>query len=389
VRAYGDAPTLADLKSRLVTLNKPVIKVFDPPSKRLAERPVTVPLRIKLTFLEQLEACTYLGMDFRMALTICLQTTSTKSPKGRRMAEVICDLREKVSRGIPFSQAIACYPQIFDDVVQGILSAGEDGGTLGESLTNARKIWSRNEELGHRLWMMMIYPAVVFCTTLGVVGILMTKVVPQFLGVMSEMQIELPMPTRLLMVTSQFCSQHPLALTIGSLVGLGLMMRLPAFIRATPALHGVALRLPILGRLSLLLLRANFCRTFAQLKYAGAKTTQALLLCRDLSWNYLYRSAVARSLVRVQAGEALAAALADDEDIFGEMVVNGLTFMEASGADPTGLFRLTGLLERQLDSYITAIRQVLDPVLIVLLGFIVGGIVFATFLPAMEILQKV
>jgi type IV pilus assembly protein PilC len=85
----------------------------------------------------------------------------------------------------------------------------------------------------------------------------------------------------------------------------------------------------------------------------------------------------------------LSTALEQDVDIFGEMVVNGLTFMEASGADSEGLFRLTNLLERQLDSYIIGIRQVLDPLLILFLGAVVGGIVFATFLPAIEILQRI
>jgi type IV pilus assembly protein PilC len=139
----------------------------------------------------------------------------------------------------------------------------------------------------------------------------------------------------------------------------------------------------------LLLLRANFVRTFAQLKHARAKTTQALLLCRDLSWNYEYRSAIGRTLVRVQRGESLAAALNDDRDIFGELVINGLSFMEAAGAGSEGLFRLTTLLERQLDSRLAALRQVLDPLLIIVLGLIIGGIVFATFLPAMEIIQRI
>ena len=139
----------------------------------------------------------------------------------------------------------------------------------------------------------------------------------------------------------------------------------------------------------LLLMRANFVRTFAQLKHARAKTTQALLLCRDLSWNYEYRSAIGRTLVRVQRGESLAAALNDDRDIFGEMVINGLAFMEVAGAGSDGLFRLTTLLERQLDSRLTALRQILDPLLIIGLGLVIGGIVFATFLPAMEIIQHI
>src|SRR6516162_8264737 len=112
------------------------------------------------------------------------------------------------------------------------------------------------------------------------------------------------------------------------------------------------------------------------------------MLCRDLSWNYEYRSAVARTLMKVR-GEPLSRALKEDVDIFGDMVVRGLAFMEVSGSGSDGLIRLTNLLERQLDSYINAIRQVLDPLLVLFLGGVIGGIVFATFLPAIEILRRV
>src|SRR5260370_38731816 len=127
---------------------------------------------------------------------------------------------------------------------------------------------------------------------------------------------------------------------LGLIAGTVLLVsRVPSYVRKHPHFHGRVLRLPGIGALMLLLLRANFVRTFAQLKMARAKTTQALLLCRDLSWNYEYRSAVARTLVRVHRGESLAAALRDDLEIFGDLVVNGLTFMEASAAGTQGLFK--------------------------------------------------
>jgi len=108
----------------------------------------------------------------------------------------------------------------------------------------------------------------------------------------------------------------------------------------------------------------------------------------DTLWsNYEYRSAVARTLIKVQRGESLSRALEEDTDIFGDMVVRGLAFMEVSGSGSEGLIRLTSLLERQLDAYINAIRQILDPLLVLFLGGVVGGIVFATFLPTISILQ--
>jgi type IV pilus assembly protein PilC len=388
VSASIEAASAAELNLRLTNLNRPVIRVELAQRPKTSSQTVRVPLRTKLTFIEQLETSAYLGMDFRTALTICLSTIARRSKAGRRMASVIADLRDRVSRGAGFSQAISVYPQIFDEVAIGLIAAGEEGGTLSQALTNVRKIWARNDDLQHRVLVMLTYPIIVLLAACGVIWLLMTKVVPQFIHVLSEMHAELPLPTRMLLEISHFGSQYPILLFLGLIAIVAAILRLPALVKRTPRSHRLVLRLPVVGKLLLLLIRANFSRTFAQLKTARAKTTQALLLCRDLSWNYEYRSAVARTLVRVHRGESLASALCDDVEIFGDLVVNGLTFMEASGAGSEGLFRLTELLERQLDSYLGAVRQILDPLLIIVLGVVIGGIVFATFLPAVQILQS-
>jgi type IV pilus assembly protein PilC len=389
VKASIEAASTAELNLRLINLNRPVVHVEPAERRKINDQSIRVSLRTKLTFIEQLETSAYLGMDFRTALTICLNTTSQRTKSSRRMASVIAELRDRVSRGSSFSQSIKIYPQIFDDVAVGLISAGEEGGTLSEALTNVRKVWARNDDLQHRLLMMLIYPVIVLLAACGVVWLLMAKVVPQFIHVLAEMRAELPLPTQILLQVSQFSSQHPTLLLFGVAMVSVAILHLPTLVKKAPHCHGFVLRLPIFGKLLLLLIRANFSRTFAQLKTARAKTTQALLLCRDLSWNYEYRSAVARTLVRVHRGEPLAAALRDDVEIFGDLVVNGLTFMEASGAGSEGLFRLTELLERQLDSYLGAVRQILDPLLIIILGVVIGGIVFATFLPAVQILQNI
>jgi type IV pilus assembly protein PilC len=389
VTASVQAASSAELNHRLISLNRPVIHV-EPAEKPKAGNPsMRVPLRTKLTFIEQLETSAYLGMDFRAALTICLNSTSRRSKADRRMVSVIADLRDKISQGSSFSAAIRLYPQIFDEVAIGLISAGEQGGTLNQSLTNVRKIWARDDDLQHRLLMMLIYPVIVLSAACGVVWLLMTKVVPQFIHVLTEMHAKLPFPTRILLHVSQFISEHPIFLLLGIATIAIASLRLPTLVKRAASWHNFALHLPIFGKLLLLLIRANFCRTFAQLKTARAKTTQALLLCRDLSWNYEYRGAVARTLVRVHRGESLAVALHDDVEIFGDLVVNGLTFIEASGAGTDGLFRLTDLLERQLDDYLATIRQILDPLLIIILGVVIGGIVFATFLPAIQILRNI
>src|SRR5258708_23815451 len=194
------------------------------------------------------------------------------------------------------------------------------------------------------------------------------------------MHANLPLPTVCFLNLSQLCNHYRLVV-LGLIAGTVLLVsRVPSYVRKHPKFHGRVLRLPGIGALMLLLLRANFVRTFAQLKHARAKTTQALLLCRDLSWNYEYRSSIGRTLVLWQRGESLAAALNDDRDIFGELVINGLSFMEAAGAGSDGLIRLTTLLERQLGSRLAALRQGLGPLLVVVLGFIIGARVSGAFL---------
>jgi type II secretory pathway component PulF len=161
IRASIDAASEGELNLRLINLNCTVIHVESADRQKINDQSTRVSLRAKLTFIEQLETSAYLGMDFRTALTICLNTTSQRTKTSRRMASVIADLRDRVSRGSTFSQAIKTYPQIFDDIAIGLISAGEEGGTLSEALTNVRKIWARNDDLQHRLLMMLIYPVIV------------------------------------------------------------------------------------------------------------------------------------------------------------------------------------------------------------------------------------
>ncbi len=389
-RATAEAASLAELNSRLFQQNKPVVQVSERAGQRSGgKRPAGARLRSKVLFLQQLEACVYLGMDLRTALGLCIDSSSGKSRANRAMVEVLKTVRNAVSKGVPFSRALAACPAAFDEVSVGLIAAGEEGGTLSEAITDVRRIWARNEELRHRLAMMLIYPAVVMCAAVGVVWLLVARVVPQFVSVLSEMKVDLPWPTRLLLFVSSVVRDRPWAVLACSVLLVVGLLRLPRVVRSRPSLHRWALRVPVFGRLNTLLIQANFSRTFAQLKGAGARTTQALLLCRDLSWNFEYRAAIARALLRVQRGEPLSRALADDPEIFGEMLVNGIGFMELSGAGSEGLQRLTELLERELDGAINTLRQVLDPLLILLLGAVIGGIVFATFLPAIQILENI
>jgi type II secretory pathway component PulF len=165
-RSRADAGSLSELNARLFHLNKPVVKILDRERKN-DRRQRRIPLRLKLTFLEHLEASCHLGMDLRTALGICFENISKRSLAGRQLAGVVGELRDKVTRGISFARAIGHFPHLFDEVAVGLIAAGEEGGTFNESLTNVCRIWARNEDLHHRLLMMLIYQAALFSIVLN------------------------------------------------------------------------------------------------------------------------------------------------------------------------------------------------------------------------------
>src|SRR5260221_5696558 len=155
-----DAASAAELNLRLINLNRPVLHVAPLEKPKRKNREIRMPLRTKLTFIEQLETSAYLGMDFRTALTICLNTTSQRTKVSRCMASVIAELRDRVSRGSGFSQAIRFYPRIFDDVAIGLIAAGEEGGTLSEDLANVRKNWARHNGFKNCLLIDVVYSVI-------------------------------------------------------------------------------------------------------------------------------------------------------------------------------------------------------------------------------------
>jgi type IV pilus assembly protein PilC len=241
VSADADANSERELNARLINLNQPVIRVFPIAEKRYKRR--RIKLRSKLLFIEQLETSLYLGMDFRTALATCRRVAPKRTADQRALAQIIEGLQEKVSRGISFSQAAANYSGVFDPVALGLINAGEQGGTLTDSLINVRRIWTRSDELQHRLIAMSIYPAIVTFVAGTVVWLLLTRVVPEFVRVLSELNADLPMPTRILINVSNFFSQSPGLLLGGVAMLASGFLRLPAFIRGSPRLHRLVLRL--------------------------------------------------------------------------------------------------------------------------------------------------
>jgi type II secretory pathway component PulF len=382
-------PDYVEALERLLERGIPVVELrrLRTESLPLAKRRIS--LRHKLHFAEKLEAALYLRMPIDRALLGAIGRSNldsapaaqTRSASKRNLEAVVMEITRQVVAGKKLYEVADAFPNLFDPVGRGLIQAGESSGTLDINLRSWRENLQRSDKWFHDFRMMSVYPSIVLLTAAGVVGFLTTVLVPTYKRFLLELGRELPTPTKIVVGFSDFCVTYPyLALGLVALCGLGIVAT-PAIVRQNPSLHGIALRLPLIGGLNKLALRATFIRTFARLKSAGVKLDESLLLSQEVSWNFEYKAALARAIKLVREGKPFGKALASDVHIIGEDNVDYLRFTEEEGAPADCLFRLADLIERQLDARIQSAKIWINSLLTVALAGVVGFIMAATFLP--------
>src|ERR1700756_1367527 len=386
-----------DARERLLERKIPVIDLTEAVPKVLPLSRKNNKVADKISFGERFEASLYLKMPIDRALLSAIgkrrqwadrpeskrarASNAPKTASKRTLIAVVENITRRVVDGSKFFRAAELYPNLFDRVAVGLIEAGELSGNLDVNVRSWRESLQRIDKVQHEFRMMSIYPAFLCAMALGVIGLLTNLLIPQFKGILAQLGRELPLPTRIVLWFSDLCTTYPLLIFAAVICLILGIVGAPAFVRRTPQLHGIVLRVPFLGGLLRLVMQANFSRTFARLKSAGIKLDEALVLCQNVSWNFHYRGAIGRAINLVREGEQLGPALEAEVDIMGKDLVEYISFTEEEGAPEDALFRLANLLDRQLDARLTMSKVVLQQVLTLALGAVVACIVFATFMP--------
>ena len=202
------------------------------------------------------------------------------------------------------------YPNLFDAVAMGLVDAGEHSGSLAEAFASIRQLATRDERVRDKLISISIYPVIVLGIAAVVVYQLATGPLPQLGKVLEYFKGELPWQSKLTIEVGKFIGAYPVFYLLAIAALIYLLVRLPAFVRATPTLHQWVLKIPFVGHLILVSIRANFVQTFATLKKSKVDSLKCLVLLQGVSWCYPYRAAITRGYRRVANGEGLAVALA-------------------------------------------------------------------------------
>lgn len=312
-----------------------------------------------------------------------LAALAEQSAEGRARA-IVVQLRSRVMEGQPLAQALAEFPDSFDQAFRAAVAAGEASGRLDEALRRLADAAEQRDALRRRLLSALAYPALLTVVALAVVTGLLVYVVPQVVGVFDNLGQRLPLLTRVLIALAGFVRDWGLVAGAGLLLaGIGLRQALRGEDRAA-RLDALRLRLPVIGRLERAANTASLARTLATLTGSGVPVLEAMQLAAGTLGNRSMRAGLKRATARVREGTGFARALADS-GVFAPVALRLIASGERSGRLESMLDEAARHQQREVDTLLATLTAVLGPVVILLVGGLVLAIVLAILLPIFEL----
>ncbi len=298
----------------------------------------------------------------------------------RRLARAIDDLALRIERGEGLSDGLGCHPQIFNRMYISLVHAGEQAGTLDDLLDQLAVYLERTDAIKTRVRGALVYPifVIVFAVVAGL--FLIFKIVPTFQHIYGDLGQQLPAITRIVIGISTVVRTHvllmlPLVAGLGLLLAAGLRTRRGRYLR-----DSLLLRLPIFGTIVRKAVMSRCARTFGILLHSGLPILRALDLVGEASGNAVVARGVERARDRITAGQAITPSFRAT-GVFPEMLLQLMGTGEESGELDTMLQKTSDFYDRQVEASVQGLTSLIEPLLIVVVGGVIGVIVVSMFLP--------
>jgi len=305
--------------------------------------------------------------------------------KNPRMGILLTDIRDQISGGTAFSEALGKHPAQFDELFQNLVRAGEGAGVLDTVLATIATYKERIESLKGKIKKALFYPAGVIAVAIIVSAVLLIFVVPQFESLFKGFGADLPAFTQFLVSASRFMVSYwwlVALILIGSAVGfIQAMKRSRAFSRAVDRMM---LKLPVIGQILHQSAISRFARTLALTFKAGVPLVEALETCAGATGSIVYTEAVMRIREDVSVGYPMNVAM-KQVGLFPHMVVQMTAIGEEAGALDTMLFKVAEFYEEEVENAVDSLSSLLEPFIMVIIGVLVGGMVIGMYLPIFKL----
>ncbi|HUN73480.1 MAG TPA: type II secretion system inner membrane protein GspF [Steroidobacteraceae bacterium] len=326
----------------------------------------------------QLATLVRAGLPLEEALLAVSQ--QTEKP---RVQSIVLGVRSKVMEGHTLAAGFADFPRVFPEIYRATVAAGEQSGHLDNVLERLADYTESREEMRQKILGAMLYPIVLSVMCFAIVSGLLAYVVPKVVAVFQSKDAQLPLITRVLIAVSGFFRSYGLVLLIVAVVVFVLLARWLRQPGPRRRFHRILLTLPVMGKLVRGFNTARFTRTLSILSASAVPVLEALRISSEVVTNVPMRDAILETSQRVREGAPIGRSLAASR-LFPAMTVHLISSGESSGELENMLERAAASQERELDGLLTALVGLLGPMLIVLMGMFVMGIVFAMLLPIFE-----
>ncbi len=317
----------------------------------------------------------------------CLEILATQT-ENKELRKILSNVKESVEGGSTLSEALAKHRKVFDYLYTNMVEAGEMGGALDTILVRLALYREKADALVRKVKGAMVYPSVVVIVATGVTIAMLTFIVPVFAKMFSDLGSELPAPTQVVLVISHFLQSNFLYLILG---GLALIAGFIYWVKTPAGRHSFdafMLKTPIFGNLIRKSSVARFTRTLGTLLSSGVSIIDAMEITSKTAGNMVVAKAIKRAVLAIAEGDTITGPL-KESGVFPPMVTQMISVGEKTGGLDDMLVKIADFYDEEVDEAVSALTSIIEPVIIVFMGVIIGGILIAMYLPMFDIIGKI
>jgi type IV pilus assembly protein PilC len=326
-------------------------------------------------------------IDAGLPLVQCLEILANQQ-EHKNFQKILLQVRQDVEAGSTLADAMRRHPKAFDNLYVNMIAAGEAGGILDTILQRLSTYIEKAVKLKNQVRAAMIYPIAVIVIAAIVVAVILLKVIPTFAALFTSLGAELPLPTRVVIWCSNFLARYWWAFVAFIGAAVFAFRRYYATYRGRRVVDGALLKTPILGIILRKIAVARFCRTLATLTSSGVPILESLDITARTAGNAIIEDAILDVRKSVEGGKTIVEPLTAS-GVFPNMVVQMIGVGEQTGALDAMLNKIADFYEDEVDIAVAGLVKLLEPVMIFILGVVIGGIVIAMYLPMFTLINKI
>lgn len=341
-----------------------------------------VPVAEKIFFAENFRVMIKAGLSISEALeTLSLQTRS------KRFASILNDIKTGVTEGGSLAAQLAKHPKVFPEYFINMIKVGEISGNLENNLGELSNQMKKDHDILSKVRGAMIYPSVIVVATIGIGVLMFVYVIPNVLSIFDQMNLELPLATKILIAISKLISNNGLLLAFYAITLVSLLTFAARTARGKRIIHYALLRLWIIGPIIKKINLARFSRTVSSLLKTDIPVIESFKITATVLGNLYYKEACARVSEELEKGIAISPSLTKSSELFPPLVTQMVAVGEKSGTLDELLSELAGFYEADVADITKNLSSIIEPILIVFLGGVVGLIAFAVISPIYSLSQ--